>query len=108
MQMQYIHFDIIYENDGQNGENYYRRDPFLVKTQLDGIEYRFTKMNSLVVGLPVVPPKLLIFLKEFFLYFTCCLLGFDPFLCGFKFSSLIFIPRIKKDFSHSFIIVFLL
>lgn len=39
---------------------------FFVKTQVDEIKFRFTKMISAVVGLPALPPKLSIFLKVFF------------------------------------------
>lgn len=60
-----LHFDIIYENGGQNGENNYRVDPFQ-KMQVDEMKCRFTKMISSLVVLTVLPSRLLIFLRHLF------------------------------------------
>ena len=102
--MQHLCFDIIYENDCQNGENNYRVDPFLVKMQLDEIKCRFTEMISSVVVLPVLLSLLFCILYVF--------TGIDTLSYGLSFhfcKRLIFIPRRNKDFTylrlthHSFI-----
>ena len=56
--MQYLCFDITYENGDQNGKNDYRVDPFLVNKQVDEIKYCFTNITFSLGILPVLPPKL--------------------------------------------------
>ena len=97
-----LHFDIIYENGGQNGENNYRVDPFQ-KMQVDEMKCRFTKMISSLVVLTVLPSRLNIF-KAFILYFVCFYLALIPFYTvrSVHFCKrLTFFPKINKDFIHS-------
>ena len=63
--MQHLLFDIIYENDCQNGKNNYRVDPFLVKMQVKELKCCFTEMISLVAVLPVLRGILFCILNAF-------------------------------------------
>ena len=55
--MRYVRFDIIYEIVGQNGENDYLVDPFIVNIQVYETKLRFTNMILSLGVLSVLSPR---------------------------------------------------
>ena len=55
--MRYVRFDIIYEIVGQNGENDYLVDPFIVNIQVNETKLRFTKIILSLDVFSVLSPR---------------------------------------------------